>query len=78
MLAWIWNIFKKKPVKLCKDCKWVGAGTYPLCLHYKALRNKKISLVDGKYEDDSRRSCHLMRDSCFPCKKRAKYFEPKV
>lgn len=42
MLAWIWNIFKKKPIKLCKDCKWKSIDSAPL--------NKVIMFACDSYD----------------------------
>ncbi len=70
--------FKKKEVKWCKDCKYLGVGTWPDCLHPKSLRDGKLDYVTGLITGTSYRSCNLMRDSFFPCGKKAKLFEPKL
>ena len=66
--------FKKKPIKLCKDCKWVESPIFVdrdfvECHHFKA-RYRDI-LGDQFY------FCSTMRESLFSCGKRAKYFEPR-
>lgn len=71
----MFNIFKKKPIKFCIDCKYIGKGNYPDCLHDKAITNSHLDLVSGKIARDRNKSCWVMR--IFKCGKRAKYFEPK-
>lgn len=59
--------FKKKPVKLCKDCKW--------CIYMNSCENPKVnnaSLIDGRYFIMNIEVARIVK-----CGERAKYFEPK-
>lgn len=59
--------FKKKPINLCKDCKWCIKLDY--CTSPKVC---ELSLIDGRplgiYVEPAR---------ILKCGKRAKYFEAK-
>jgi hypothetical protein len=73
------NLFKKKPIKLCKDCKYIGQGDYPECQHPKAQYGGYFDFINGGIIGGCRESCQSARKYQFTgfCGKKAKYFEDK-
>jgi hypothetical protein len=71
----LFGLFKRKPLKICKDCKFYkkniinGIEFSSICSNPKI---SKLDLITGEYYE---KYCDIQRR--WDCGKQAKYFEPK-
>lgn len=68
------KLFKKREIKLCKDCKWQSTSN-----NYTCVRPiKYFNLTIGEHISLLNERTTIERDHIFTgCGKKAKYFEPK-